>query len=39
MKGGTRGYAKYAETLSFLLDFMLETNLRVGDAVNFDPSL
>ena len=38
MKGGIRGYAKYAETFVLLLDFMLETNLRVGDAVNFDPS-
>jgi integrase len=38
MNRGTRGYAKYPETFVLLLDFMLETNLRVGDAVNLDPS-
>jgi len=38
INGGTRGYAKYPQTFVLLLDFMLETNLRVGDAINYDPS-
>jgi integrase len=39
LRGGIRGYAKYPETFVLLLDFMKETGLRCGDAVNFDPSV
>ena len=37
LKGGTHGYAKQAATFRLLLEFMLATGLRVGDAVSFDP--
>jgi integrase len=39
LKGGTRGYAKYPQTFALLLEFMSETGLRCGDAVDFDPSV
>ena len=35
--GGTSGYATNATTFSLLLKFMLETGLRVSDAVRYDP--
>jgi len=38
LNGGTHGYAKKPKTLHLLLQLMLETGLRVGDAVGFDPS-
>ena len=37
LNGGTHGYAKHPETFRLLLELMLETGLRVGDAVGFDP--
>jgi integrase len=38
LKGGTHGYAKHPETFRAVIDLMLETGMRVGDAVRFDPS-
>jgi integrase len=35
--GGTTGYATKPKTFRLLLELMLETGLRVGDAVSFDP--
>ena len=35
--GGTTGYATNATTFSLLLKYMLETGLRVSDAVRYDP--
>ena len=37
LNGGTHGYAKQPKTFRLLLELMLETGLRVGDAVRFDP--
>jgi integrase/recombinase XerD len=37
LDGGTRGYAKHPGTFRLLLELMLETGMRVGDAVRFDP--
>src|SRR5208283_2745682 len=37
MDGGTHGYAKRPKTFRLLLELMLATGLRVGDAVGFDP--
>jgi integrase len=37
LDGGTHGYAKRPETFRLLLELMLATGLRVGDAVAFDP--
>ena len=37
LNGGTHGYAKQAGTFRLLLELMLVTGLRVGDAVAFDP--
>jgi integrase len=37
LDGGTHGYAKQAGTFQLLLELMLVTGLRVGDAVAFDP--
>jgi integrase len=34
---GTHGYAKHPKTFRLLLELMLETGMRVGDAVRFDP--
>ena len=39
LNGGTHGYAKHPKTFRLLLELMLETGLRVGDAVSFDPRL
>jgi hypothetical protein len=39
LNGGTHGYAKRPKTFRLLLEVMLETGLRVGDAVSFDPRL
>jgi len=36
LKGGTHGYARHRETFVLLLELMLETGMRVGDAVRFD---
>jgi integrase/recombinase XerD len=37
INGGTTGYAKSAATFRLLVELMLETGLRVSDAVKFDP--
>lgn len=37
LDGGRHGYAKEAATFRLLLEVMLATGLRVGDAVSFDP--
>jgi integrase len=37
LDGGTHGYAAKPATFRLLLELMLETGLRVGDAVSFDP--
>jgi site-specific recombinase XerD len=37
LDGGTHGYAKKPKTFRLLLELMLETGLRVSDAVSFDP--
>ena len=37
INGGTTGYAKSAATFRILIELMLETGLRVSDAVKFDP--
>lgn len=36
LRGGTRGYAKHPKTFRLLLELMLETGMRVGDAIQFD---
>lgn len=37
LKGGTHRYAKHPKTFRLLLELMLETGMRVGDAIQFDP--
>ena len=37
LNGGTMGFATCADTFTLLLKLMLETGLRVSDAVRFDP--
>jgi len=39
LNGGTRGYAKKPKTFRLLLELMLDTGMRVGDAIRFDPAL
>ena len=39
LDGGTHGYASKPATFRLLLELMLETGMRVGDAVQFDPSV
>jgi len=38
LNGGTHGFAKHPSTFRLLLELMLETGMRAGDAVNFDPA-
>jgi integrase len=38
LDGGTHGYAKHPKTFRLLLELMLETGMRVGDAIRFDPA-
>jgi hypothetical protein len=38
LNGGTTGYAKNGKTFRLLIELMLETGMRVSDAVKFDPS-
>jgi integrase/recombinase XerD len=38
LDGGTHGYARKPKTFRLLLELMLETGLRVGDAVSFAPA-
>jgi site-specific recombinase XerD len=37
LNGGTHGYAAHPATFRLLLELMLSTGMRVGDAVSFDP--
>jgi integrase/recombinase XerD len=39
LNGGTHGYAKHPKTFRLLLELMLETGMRVGDAIRYDPTL
>ncbi len=39
LNGGTHAYAKHPQTFRVLLELMLETGMRVGDAIRFDPVL
>ena len=39
LTGGTHGYAKHPKSFRLLLELMLETGMRVGDALRFDPSV
>jgi integrase/recombinase XerD len=39
LRGGSRGYAKHPKTFRILLELMLETGMRVGDAIRFNPAL
>src|ERR1035441_2832600 len=38
LKGGRAGYAKQPKTFRLLMELMLETGMRVGDAIQFDPA-
>jgi integrase/recombinase XerD len=38
LKGGRRGYGKQPKTFRLLLELMLETGMRVGDSIRFDPA-
>ena len=38
-KEAARGYGRLLKTFRLLLEFMLETGMRVGDAVLFDPAV
>ena len=37
LSGGTHGFASHPQTFRLLLELMLETGMRVGDAIRFDP--
>jgi len=39
LNGGTHGYAKYPKTFRLLLELMLDTGMRVGDAIRYNPAL
>jgi integrase len=39
LNGGTHGYAKHPKTFRLLLELMLETGMRAGDAVRFKPAV
>ena len=39
LNGGTHAYAKHPRTLRLLLELMLETGMRVGDAIRYNPAL
>ena len=39
LNGGTHGFAKHPKTFRLLLELMLETGMRVGDAIRFDPAV
>lgn len=39
LNGGTHGYAKHPNTFRLLLELMLETGMRVGDTIRYDPSV
>ena len=38
LNGGTTGYATQPKTFRLLLDLMLETGMRVGDAIRYQPA-
>lgn len=38
LNGGTHAYAKHPKTFRLLLELMLETGMRVGDAIRFNPA-
>jgi integrase len=38
LNGGTHGFAKHPSTFRLLLELMLETGMRAGDAVGFNPA-
>jgi integrase len=38
LSGGTHGYSKHPATFQLLLRLMLETGMRVGDALRYNPS-
>ena len=38
LNGGTHGYAKHPKTFRLLIELMLETGMRVGDAIRFNPA-
>jgi integrase len=38
LNGGRQGYASAPETFRLLLELMLETGMRAGDAIRFDPA-
>lgn len=38
LSGGTHGYSKHPETFRLLLELMLATGMRVGDALRYNPS-
>ncbi|MGA7412521.1 MAG: tyrosine-type recombinase/integrase [Bryobacteraceae bacterium] len=39
LNGGTHGYAGHPKTFRLLLELILETGMRVGDAIRFNPRL
>ena len=39
LNGGTHAYAKHPKTFRLLLELMLETGMRVGDAIRYNPAL
>jgi integrase/recombinase XerD len=39
LHGGTHGYAKLPKTFRLLLELMLETGMRVGDAIRYDAAV
>ncbi len=39
LNGGTHAYAKHPKSFRLLLELMLETGMRVGDAIRYDPIL
>lgn len=39
LSGGTHAYAKHPKTFRLLLELMLETGMRVGDAIRYNPAL
>ena len=39
LNGGTHAYTKHPRTFRLLLDLMLETGMRVGDAIRYNPAL
>lgn len=39
LNGGTHGYARHPRTFRLLLELMLETGMRVGDAIRYNPAV